>query len=172
SDVCSSDLSGSWVRKRNGGAGGQLVLDARHEKFTSIQRLPIWPWQSWIVVEWARPGSDSWGVVYAGVITEAAYDWASKKITIRHQDVWSIFEHRIVTTDRTNDIAGSKVTWSGLSKATMIKRIIQNSITSFGSPLMYDMPFLLPPDEAGTEELTVYGYNFEKASDLINDYIE
>jgi len=165
-------LSGSWERKRNGGGGGQLVLDARHPKFQGTQRLPIWPWQSWIVIEWRHPSSDAWHVVYAGVIISDSYDWKSKQITISHKDVWSIFDQRIVTTDRTNDIAGSKVIWSGLSKATMIKRIIQNSITSFGSPLMYDMPFLLPADEAGTEELTVYGYNFEKASDLINDYIE
>lgn len=164
--------SGSWSRKRNGGAGGRLVLDARHEKFASTQRLPIWPWQSWIVVEWQAAAFTAWNIVYAGVITEDTYDWASKKITISHSDVWSIFEQRIVTTDRTNDIAGSKVTWSGLSKATMIKRIIQNITNGFGSPLMYEFPFVLPADEAGTEELTVYGYNFEKASDLINDYIE
>ncbi|KWR73334.1 hypothetical protein RN04_03570 [Arthrobacter sp. W1] len=164
--------SGSWSRKRNGRAGGQLTINTLDERFQGVQRLPIWPWQSWVVIEWQHPSSATWHVVYAGVITEDSYDWASKKITISHQDVWSIFDQRIVTTDRTNDIAGSKVIWSGLSKATMIKRIIQNSISSFGSPLMYDMPFLLPADEAGTEELTVYGYNFEKASDLINDYIE
>lgn len=165
-------VSGSWERKRNGGASGQLVLDARHEKFKGTQRLPIWPWQSWIVVEWRHPASETWHVVYAGVIVSDSYDWKSKQITISHTDVWSIFEQRVVTTDRTNDIAGSKVTWSGLSKATMIKRIIQNITNGFGSPLTYAFPFVLPADVSGSESLTVYGYNFEKASDLINDYIE
>lgn len=165
-------VSGSWERKRNGGAGGRLVLDARHEKFQGTQRLPIWPWQSWLVYEWRHPNSETWHVVYAGVVVSDSYDWGSKQITIVHTDVWSLFEHRIVTTDRTNDIAGSKVTWSGVSQATMIKRIIQNITTPFGSPLMYAFPFVLPADASGSEELTVYGYNFEKASDLINDYIE
>lgn len=164
--------SGSWSRKRNGGAGGQLTINTLDERFQGVQRLPIWPWQSWVVIEWRHPSSATWHVVYAGVITEDSYDWASKKITISHQDVWSIFDQRIVTTDRTNDIAGSQVTWSGLSKATMIKRIIQNITNGFGSPLMYEFPFVLPADEAGTEALTVYGYNFEKASDLINDFIQ
>lgn len=165
-------VSGSWERKRNGGASGQLVLDSRHEKFKGTQRLPIWPWQSWVVYEWRHPSSETWHVVYAGVIVSDSYDWKSKQITISHTDVWSIFAQRIVTSDRTHNIADSKITWSGLSKATMIKRIIQNITNGFGSSQVYDFPFVLPSDVSGSEALTVYGYNFEKASDLINDYIE
>lgn len=164
--------SGSWERKRNSGGSGSLTLDTLDPRFKGVQRSPIWPWQSWVVIEWRHPGSDSWHVVYAGVITEVDYSWASKKITIQHSDVWSIWERRIVTNDRTNDIASSKVSWSGLSKATMIKRILQNAINPNGSPLYYDMPVLFPADVSGGESLTVYGYSFEKASDLIRDYIE
>lgn len=165
-------LSGSWQRKRNGGGTGSLTLNATDPRFKGTQRTPIWPWQSWIVIEWRHPTSSSWSVVYAGVITEVQYSWASKQITIQHSDIWAVWAKRIVTSDRTNDIASSKVSWSGLSKATMIKRILQNAIDPKGSPLYYDMPILFPADVSGGESLTVYGYNFEKASDLVNDYIE
>lgn len=164
--------SGSWERKRNGGASGTLTLNTLDERFKGVQRLPIWPWQSWIVIEWRHPDSDTWHIVYAGVITSDTYDWASKRITIRHSDIWSIFEHRIVTGDRSVGIASSKITWSNLSPATMIKRIVQNATSALGSPLLYALPIVLPADASGSEDLTVYGYNFEKASDLINDYIE
>ncbi|WP_313812983.1 hypothetical protein [Glutamicibacter sp.] len=164
--------SGSWERKRNAGSRGRITIDTKHEKFKGTQRTPVWPWQSWIVVEWRNPKYNTWHVVYAGVITEASYEWASKKLTLSHEDIWTIFSKRIVTTDRSNDISSSKVTWTNLSKATMIKKIIQNITNNFGSPLIYDLPISLPADAAGSEDMTVYGYNFDKASDLINDYIE
>lgn len=163
--------SGSWARMRNGGSTGQMVIDTRDERFKGTQRLPVWPWQSWLVIEWRHPSSDTWNVMYAGVITEAAYDWASKELTLSHSDLWAIFAKRIVTIDRTNKISDSKVTWSGLSKATMIKRIIQNIQQPYGADLVYDLPIILPADVSGSESLTVYGYNFEKASDLIDDIV-
>ncbi len=149
-----------------------MVVDTWDERFKGVQRSPIWPWQSWVVVEWCHPDSEAWHVVYAGVITEVRYSWASKKITIQHSDIWALWERRIITGDRTNDIASSKIAWSGLSKATMIKRVLQNAIDPKGSPLYYDMPILFPADVSGSESLTVYGYNFDKAADLINDFIE
>lgn len=164
--------SGAWERKRNGGGSGSLTLNALDPNFKGTQRSPIWPWQSWLVIEWRHPNSTTWHIVYAGVITEARYSWSSKKIMLRHSDIWAVWARRIITGDRTNDIASSKITWSGLSKATMIKRLVQNAIDPKGSPLYYDMPIIFPADVAGGESLTVYGYNFDKAADLINDYVE
>lgn len=164
-------ISGSWERKRNGGAGGQVVVPTQATEFEGTQRLPVWPWQSWIVIEWKAHNTNTWHMVYAGVITEAAYDWAAKKLTLSHTDIWQLWAHRIVTTDRTNTIASSKVAWSGLSAGTLIKRIVQNATSPYGSPMMYAMPMVYPSDAAGTQALDVYGYSFEKASDLINDII-
>ena len=164
-------VSGSWERKRNGGSSGQVVVHTRDEMFEGTQRLPVWPWQSWIVIEWRPRNSNSWSIVYAGVITEAAYEWHTKKLTLSHTDIWALWEHRVITGNRTNDIASSKVSWSNLSAGTLIKRILQNATTPFGSTMMYSVPIVYPPDVAGTQSFTVYGYNFEKAGALINGII-
>lgn len=165
-------ISGSWARKRNGGAGGQIVINTRAEQFKGVQRLPVWPWQSWVVIEWRASSAAAWHVVYAGVITDASYDWASKQLSLSHADIWQIFQRRLVTNDRTNDIATTSVSWSGLSAGTLVKRIVQNAMDGKGSPLVYALPIRYPTDVAGSKKLKVYGYNFEIAADLINDLIE
>ena len=164
--------SGSWARNRNRGARGQITVDARHPAFAGTQRTPVWPWASWVAIEWQAASFTRWNLVYAGVITEAQYDWASKQITFSHEDIWSLWARRLVTNDRTNQIAKAKVSWSGLSKGTLIKRILQNATSAFDAGRYYDMPIVYPADVTGSNSLEVYGYNFETAESLINDLIE
>lgn len=164
--------SGSWARNRSSGSQGQIVVDTRDPAFKGTQRSPVWPWSSWIVIEWRRPTSEVWHLIYAGVITDARYDWATKELTLSHEDIWTILKKRIVTDDRSNDIAKAKVSWSGWSRGTLIKRILQNITNPFNAGRYYGLPLVFPEDSAGAHSLEVYGYNFETADDLIRDLIE
>ena len=164
--------SGSWARNRNRGGSGSVVVDTRHPAFAGVERTPVWPWASWIVIEWQAPGSSVWHLVYAGVITECAYDWESKELTLAHTDIWELWKRRIVTGDRSNQIAKSKITWSNLSAGTLVKRIVQNAVNPHGVGRYYGMPIVYPADVSGAQDLEVYGYNFETADDLIRDIID
>lgn len=166
-------VSGSWSRARNIGRGGNCTIQANDpDYFLGTQRTPVWPFQQWIVVEWAPPGSLVWKILYAGIITEAVYSWAGKSLDLAHSDLWVFWPKRVVTPDRSNDLASKKITWTGHSAGTIAKKAIQAGLNAQGSPLNYALPIVFPADVAGTHDRTVYGYNFETVQDILDEVME
>lgn len=165
--------SGSWGRARNSGRGGQCTIQANDpDHFEGTQRTPVWPFQQWIVVDWAPPGSVDWKILYAGVITEAAYDWATKVLALTHSDIWVFWDRRFVLADRTNDLASSKVTWSNISPQTMAVRAVKAGVNAQGSPLRYAMPVVFPAETIGALDRVIYGYSLETVRDILDDVME
>lgn len=165
--------SGSWARARNTGRSGECTIQANDpDHFLGTQRTPVWPYQNWVVVEWAPPGSLAWKILYAGVITKPVYSWASKTLTLPHTDIWAFWPKRHVLPDRSNDLASKKITWTGLSAGTIAKRAVQAGLDGQGSPLNYGLPIVFPADVAGSITRPVYGYNVETVQDILDEVME
>lgn len=164
--------SGPWARARNSGRGGQLVVQTKDEHFVGTQRLPVWPVQNWIVVEWAPVGSFEWKILYAAIITEAAYDWVTKNLTLSHTDLWHFWDRRFVLADRANTLASSKIVWTNVSAMTLAIRAVKAGLDGHGSPLTYAMPIVFPSETAGTIDRTIYGYSLETVRDILDDVME
>lgn len=107
-------------------------------------------------------------VVYAGIIWEDDYDADNRTLTVAHEDLWSLFELRLIAADRTGAIPGWKQTYSGLEYDTIIKRLLQLATAGVGRtvPIQYEA------DYSGGRTRTYYGYNLDTAIDAISEIVD
>lgn len=87
-----------------------------------------------------------------GPIWQHVYDPATNRLTVRAGGMRSIFDYRIVLGLLASWPNGNPAewtqTWSGLSLATIAKRLVQLAQQYTGG----ELPIDLPPDESGTHE--------------------
>ncbi|MBN0040252.1 hypothetical protein JN535_08755 [Cellulosimicrobium cellulans] len=95
-------------------------------------------------------------VLEAGPIWSHDYDDDTRRLTLRSAGLWSLWDHRIVmkVLAAGEDPAGSSLSWSGLSLATIAKRLVQTAIAHVGGSLPLD----LPADVPGEAERTYSGF--------------
>lgn len=166
-------LSGSWSRARNAGRGGQMTVQVRGDEYAQdVRRLDTWPFQRWVVVEWASPGSEDYRVLYAGAILNPRYSWLTGQLSISHTDIWAMWTRRLVLASRTASAATEHLKWTGMSLGMLAKRAVAAGLDPRESHLNYALPVVLPADVPGTVDRTVYGYNFETVQDLLDEVLE
>ncbi|BCW47899.1 hypothetical protein [Arthrobacter sp. StoSoilB13] len=151
-------------RSLNSGQGGTArfnVRDARTAAPLTIDTLR--PWERILVAEWDG------NAVYAGFITGVDEDLDAGTVTVRHQDIWSLWESRHVLTVR-GDGAQSAAPFTLTSKTlpTIAFRLVANAMT--GDPAArYDLPLIMNADVSGTETRTYYGYKFQRTAAALKE---
>src|SRR5690606_16860233 len=95
-------------------------------------------------------------VLEAGPIWSHSSNADTRRLTIRAAGLGSLWDHRVVmkVLATGENPAETSLSWSGLSLATIAKRLVQTAMAHAGGALPLD----LPADVAGTDERTYPGY--------------
>src|SRR6185312_862297 len=110
----------TWARSKNHGEQGQATFQLGDPVIAEALGLyDLYPGDKYLVLDWDGTA------LYAGRIFSADYKRDDQVLTVSHSDVWAEWERRLVLTDRTPDVAKSKVTYSGVTLATIAKRVVQ-----------------------------------------------
>lgn len=121
------------------------------------------------------PGRDFIGVVVDGVIVEAGPIWTDpftwpQTTRIVGSGLWSYFDHRHVLPVLTPGQLPRDVvsTWTGLSRRTLVKRLVQQACShpASGLPIDYE------PDIAGADELSIPGSDLKPVGEALRDLTE
>jgi hypothetical protein len=154
--------SNSWKRVINAGGSGQTVFNIRD---LATAQVINWnstrPLQKTIVVDWDKT------VVYAGIIWGRTYNRRSGTLTVTHADPWKLMTKRHVLASNGDGFQQQTVTWSGLSLATLAKRVMQQCFDPASD--RYKLPFTYAADVAGTQSRTYKGWEATTAADAMHD---
>lgn len=155
--------STSWERTFNHGAGGSSVLVLSDPDVAATAGLnDSYPGQRAIVVDYDDV------VVYAGIIWEADYKRDDQMLTVTHEDIWSLWDARLISEVRTQDIVNWEKTYSGLEYDTIIKRIIQLAVAGSGR----NVPMVYEDDYTGGRSRTYNGYNMDTALGAMEEIMD
>lgn len=161
---------GSWQRRLDMKSSGSHTFHLASNP-TAWERVR--PARRTLVICWDEQP------VYAGIIWSASYDRMAGTVTINHADIWSIWEKRMAvptapeTADGGEWMARRWVRYSGLSRPTHMKRVLQMGMRSpearEGSTTLqsYQLPVILPTDESDTWVFTHRVYNFTSVADAL-----
>ena len=131
----------------NGGSGGNATFNLGDSSVAAYANLTeLYPGQRMIVVDYDDV------VVYAGIIWEANYDRDSQKLSVTHNDIWSLFDLRLISAVRDENIVNWEATFSGLEYDTIIKRLVQLAVSGFGAASRWSMK--MTTREGGQEPIT------------------
>lgn len=153
-------ISCQWGRCLNEGFSGQATFTlADLGVVAAVSNGHLNVLQRCLVVEF------NGNVIYAGLIWDSTYDRDTKRLSVSHSDIWSVWAVRMIAQDRTGTIATWKQPFLGFSYRTLAKKLIQLGTTGPGRfiPIVYE------PDVAGTEDRTYYGYNLDMVIDTIEE---
>lgn len=152
-----------WSRAPNAGASHTASFNVNDEATKAHMKAGLLePMERFIVVE------DGGVVTYAGLIWDDSYTKDDQSLTITHDDIWSVFDLRLIAEDRTSSIPSWKKTYSGLSYDTIAKRLIQLATTGIGR----NIPIRYEDDYTGGETRTYNGYNLDTALDAITEIMD
>lgn len=156
--------SASWGRTKNGSAGGfQATFKLSDPGVAAVVAVgALTPISRCVVIEFEGV------VVYAGIIWESSYNRDTKTVTISYEDIWSLWELRVITADRSNSMASWKQTYSALRYDTIMKRIVQLGTEGTGRivPMVYE------EDYTGSSSRTYYGYNVDTVIDALTEIMD
>lgn len=153
----------SWARAMNEGSGGSasfelddpdVALTTRGGAVDVVTRC--------LVVEFGGV------VVYAGIIWESDYDFDTKTLSIQHEDIWSLWELRLIAANRTSAMPAWKQTYSGLEYDTIIKRLVQLATTGAGRTV----PLVFEDDYSGGRSRTYNGYNADTLVEALEEIMD
>lgn len=110
----------------------------------------------------------SWGntAVYAGHVWSRDYDRDAGTMTVTLGDVWSMLAGRLALDRAATNIATSKLTYSGLTLATIAKKIVQSGMTTPSNDWL--LPIVYDPDVAGGTGREYFGYEFPRVGDVLD----
>jgi hypothetical protein len=125
----------------------------------------IAPWERMLVAEWDG------NAVYAGLIVGSRQNQDAQTVTVRHVDIWWLWEHRHVLTVRGDgDQSAPPITYNNRTLATHANLVVNRAM--FGLPTeRYDLPLIMNADVAGDEDRTYYGYKFMSVADALEEII-
>jgi len=153
----------SWARAMNEGAGGsaRFVLSDPNVALT-IAGGAVDVVNRCLVVEFDNV------VVYAGIIWESDYDHDTQELTIQHEDIWSLWELRLISESKNSAMPSWKQTYSGLEYDTIAKRLVQLATTGAGRtvPLVYE------DDYSGGRSRTYYGYDADTLVEALEEIMD
>lgn len=106
--------------------------------------------------------------VYHGLILDTDYAPASGELTVTHKDVRELAANRYMY-----GINGSSQTfdWKNLSWRGLATRVARRAFRENFSAA-WPLPIAIPADEAGNEDLKIYGYEFRTAESLLTEISE
>ncbi|MFJ4168391.1 hypothetical protein ACIPY3_02660 [Paenarthrobacter sp. NPDC089714] len=106
--------------------------------------------------------------IYAGLILDSEHDVDGGTISVSSVDIWWLFQFRHVLGMHGAGAEKIKLTYSGLSLATIAKKVIQEG--SDAAPLArYQLPIVWEADLAGTESREYEGYKFTSVADALQE---
>lgn len=155
-----------WARSMNTGEGGSASFhlgDPRVAEVVGLQSL--YPGRKLLVAE----HNDK--IIYAGFINDHDYDRDSLELSVSHADIWWRLERLKVLGDRSDAAARQKLDFKNLSLGTLAKRMVQAGINGLPAN-KYHLPIVFPPDTAGTESRTVFGYEMASVASKLTELIE
>lgn len=153
-------LSCAWGRCLNEGFSGQATFAlADPGVVAAVSNGHLNVLQRCLVVEFDGQ------VVYAGIIWDSTYDRDSRRLSVSHADLWSLWAVRLISQDRTSTIATWKQPYLGFSYRTLLKRMVQLGTTGTGRivPIVYE------PDFTGSANRTYYGYNLDTVIEALDE---
>lgn len=153
----------SWARSVNAGSSGSASFQLSDpDVAATVAGGLLDPVTRCLVVEYSGV------VVYAGIIWETDYDRDTQTLTVSHEDIWSLWELRLVTQNRSNTTPIWKQTYSGLEYDTIVKRLVQLGTTGTGRavPLVYEA------DYSGGRSREYFGYNLDTVMDGITEIMD
>lgn len=157
-------IQAPWARAKNGSAGtfrAQFHLtDPTHAAIANSGALA--PIERCMVIEYEGV------VVYAGIIWESTYLADTQSLTIAYEDIWSLWDLRLISENRTSAITGWKKTYSGMEYDTIIKRLVQLGTAGSGRII----PMVYEDDYSGGRSRTYYGYNVDTVLDAISEIMD
>lgn len=156
-----------WKRAWNTGHQGTFSFKlSESEPVPELHRTQIWPLEYWIVVEWdGQP-------IYAAIITDHKYNWASRSATISYADIWWFWDRRHVLSDRTAQAGQYLFDWKKISYQTLAIRAVKRGIESADGDLTWDLPISFPAETSGSVDREVFGYQFESVKELLDEAID
>ena len=152
-------------RRLNGGSQGTATFKLRDPSVAEVvTKQSLMPWERMLVAQWDGEA------VYAGFITNVHE--AKGTITVKHKDLWKIWEKRHVLTVRGNgDQSAAPITWTNKTLATHANLVVNRGMT--GSPtIRYQLPLIMDDVVDGPDSRTWYGYKFTKVSDALTEIME
>ncbi|WP_185751157.1 hypothetical protein [Arthrobacter sp. 31Y] len=155
-------LSFTGGRRLNGGSQGHAKFNIKDPNTAEVlTKAALMPWERMLVAQWEGEA------VYAGFITNVRE--VNGVITVRHKDLWALWEHRHVLTVRGDgDQSAPPITWTNKTLATHANLVVNRGMT--GSPAArYDLPLIMNADVVGPYTQTWYGYKFTKVIDALNE---
>lgn len=158
----------NWARALNVAEGGSHVWDLSNR---AVPRSTAWnlttPWDRVLVMCWNdKP-------FYAGVITGRPYDWNTKRVTLNHTDVRSVFTGRYpfgvnsYWADPSETIPG-RLVLSNLSlraiAANVIEQGLMGPVPIYGAPI-----WRTSTTEPGPHSRVYENFNFQKVADILDE---
>lgn len=158
--VLVKEESCTYGRSKNQGTSKRAVFDLNDPQAAATVNLEsTYPGQRAIVVEWGGH------VIHVGIIWEADFNNDDYILDLTHDDIWSFWDMRLIAQDKTENITKWSSTLSGLSKSTLIKRMLQWGTNGTA----YELPLTFPADAAGSNERKFYGYDMDTVQDLLSE---
>ncbi|NKG22201.1 hypothetical protein [Paeniglutamicibacter terrestris] len=155
--------SSPWERGFNHVFGGSTSLVLSDPDVAATAGLTdTYPAQRLIIVDYDDV------VVYAGLIRRARYVRDTRALSLTHEDIWSLWDARLISEVRDQNIVNWKKTYSGLEYDTIIKRIIQLAVAGSGR----NVPMVYEDDYTGGRTRTYYGYNMDTALDAMEEIMD
>lgn len=115
---------------------------------------------------------------YAGILWKRQYDHATGIVTFGHADLWSIWERRLAgpqfqsMTIEGRSIIETRVTYT-TSLRTHLKRAVQLGMIGPRLDLPeYQLPVVLPPDEAGGFVTKYWTYDFLTVAEALSSVMD
>lgn len=160
----------TWERVLNGGGAGRATyeLGDREKYFEVVNFATTTPLAKTLVLSWEDHA------VYAGVIQGREYDRVTRRLTINHRDIWSLFPGwpLATTNGRSVNMGDHSLPGNGgtLSLASLAKHVMlaaQNAM-----PAGRRMPIDTPPDAAGPHRLPLNGYGLPTVRDELQKLMD
>lgn len=156
--------SGSWTRRLSGEGSGSHTFklsDADYSRDTWRDLLKTW--DRTLVVCWSYPGVI--GPIYAGIITDSSYDYASGTVTVNHAGIRSLLDARL--TFANGNYSSGSLTINEKSPWGALRRILDRATANVSRGLPFDYSFL--PDTDGDISLAWAAPQVATISDCIAD---
>ena len=152
-------------RRLNGKSQGMATFNIKDPGAAEVvTKAALMPWERMLVAQWEGEA------VYAGFITNVRQ--LNGVVTVRHEDIWTLWEKRHVLTVRGNgDQSAPPITWTNKTLATHANLVVNRGMT--GSPAArYDLPIIMDADVVGTHTRTWYGYKFTSVLEALKEIME
>lgn len=164
--------SGPWSKRLNVGGNGHNVFELGD--FVSSARRNEWRNAT---IPWARTLVVCWDAVprYAGVIAGRPYDPFTRKLTIRHVDLRTLFLARYPFGEDSyweNESLGipGKLVIENKSIAAAVATVLHAATTGPAGGADYSLPITLPSmSTSGTFDAVYENYNFRKVAHVLDE---